>query len=134
MFSESISTFPGPSLQNFRIWNTNLFCLTGWGGTGWMCFKGALSGLRQYLSTESPLEMMKNAFYFTSKALFALKIFKFLSWLFGHVSKRLNKKDKLNLKFYDVTAWSTNNCNTHIPQYRETSRQSSNEIWSVNRM
>ena len=26
MFSESISTFPGTSLQNFRTWNTNLFC------------------------------------------------------------------------------------------------------------
>ena len=34
MFSESISTFLGTSLQNFRIWNTNLFCLTGCGGTG----------------------------------------------------------------------------------------------------
>ena len=42
-------------------------------------FKGALSGLRQFLATESPLKMMKNAFYFTSKALFALKIFRFLS-------------------------------------------------------
>ena len=41
-----------------------------------LCFKGALSGL---LPTESPLKMMKNAFYFTSKALFVLKIFKFLS-------------------------------------------------------
>ena len=29
MFSESISTFPGTSLQNFRIWNINLFYLTG---------------------------------------------------------------------------------------------------------
>ena len=46
------------------------------------CFpylKGALSGLRQFSATESPLKMMKNAFYFTSKALFVLKIFKFLS-------------------------------------------------------
>ena len=42
-------------------------------------FKGALSGLREFLATESPLKMMKNAFYFTSKALFVLKIFKFLS-------------------------------------------------------
>ena len=42
-------------------------------------FKGALSGLRQFLATESPLKMMKNAFYFTSKALFVLKIFKLLS-------------------------------------------------------
>ena len=41
--------------------------------------KGALSGLRQFLAAESPLKMMKNAFYFTSKALFVLKIFKFLS-------------------------------------------------------
>ena len=42
-------------------------------------FKGALSGLRKFLATESPLKMMKNAFYFTSKTLFVLKIFKFLS-------------------------------------------------------
>ena len=41
--------------------------------------KGALSGLRQFLTTESPLKKMKNTFYFTSKALFVLKIFQFLS-------------------------------------------------------
>ena len=41
--------------------------------------KGALSGLRQFLAPESPLKMMKNAFYFTLKTLFLLKIFKFLS-------------------------------------------------------
>ena len=35
--------------------------------------KGALSGLRQYLANESSLKMMKNAFYFTQKALFVLK-------------------------------------------------------------
>ena len=40
---------------------------------------GGLSGLRQFLANEIPLEMMKNAFYFTSKALFVLEIFKFLS-------------------------------------------------------
>ena len=34
---------------------------------------------------ESPLEMIKNAFYFILKALFILKIFKFLSQPFGHV-------------------------------------------------
>ena len=33
---------------------------------------------------ESYLKVMKNAFYFILKALFALKIFKFLSRLFGH--------------------------------------------------
>ena len=37
------------------------------------------SCLRQVFSAGSPLKMMKNAFYFTSKALFVLRIFKFLS-------------------------------------------------------
>ena len=54
--------------------------------------KGALSSLRQFLATESPLKITKNAFYFTLKALFILQIFKFLSWPFGHEAKRLNKK------------------------------------------
>ena len=47
--------------------------------TVYLSLKGALSGLRQFLATESPLKTMKNTFYFTSKALFVLKIFKFLS-------------------------------------------------------
>ena len=41
-------------------------------------FADALSYLRKFLATESPLKVMKNAFYFSLKALFALKIFKFL--------------------------------------------------------
>ena len=40
---------------------------------------GALSGLRQFLASGSPLKIMKNAFYSTSKSLFVLKIFKLLS-------------------------------------------------------
>ena len=50
--------------------------------------KRALSGLRQFLVTQGPSKMMKNAFYFSLKALFVIKIFKLLSWLFGHVEKR----------------------------------------------
>ena len=78
--------------------------------------KGALSGLRKFLTVESPLKMMKNVFYFTSKtqndenafyftseALFVLEIFTFLSWPFGHVAKRLDNKVKVNFNFYDVT-------------------------------
>ena len=42
-------------------------------------FNRALSGMRQFLATGSPLKMMKNAFCLTLKALFVLKIFKFLS-------------------------------------------------------
>ena len=48
-------------------------------------FKGPLLGRRLVLRTESPLKMMKNAFYFMLKALFVLEIFTFLSWLFGYI-------------------------------------------------
>ena len=40
--------------------------------------KGTLSGIRQFLATESHLKMIKNDFYFTLRAVFALRIFKFL--------------------------------------------------------
>ena len=62
---------------------------------------------------------MKNAFYFTSKTISVLKIIKFLSRLFGHVVKRLDKKDEINFKFCDVTVWFANNHNTNIVQYYE---------------
>ena len=59
----------------------------------------------------------EKCFLFHIKALFVVKICKFLSWLFDHVEKRLDSKNKINFKIYDVTAWLTNNCNTHIYQY-----------------
>ena len=37
--------------------------------------------------SEIPSKMMKNVFYFILKAFFVSKIFKFLSWLFGHAEK-----------------------------------------------
>ena len=40
--------------------------------------KSPLSDLRQFMTTEIPLEMMKNAFYFMSKVFFVLEIFTFL--------------------------------------------------------
>ena len=49
--------------------------------------KGTALGLGQFLTTESPWKLMKDAFYFVLKVLFVLKIFKFLSPLFGHVQK-----------------------------------------------
>ena len=52
---------------------------------------------------ESPLKLIKNAFYFMLKAVFVLKIISFLSSLFGYVEKRLDKKVKVNFKMYDVT-------------------------------
>ena len=78
--------------------------------------KGLLSSLRQFLATESPLDlqMVKNVFYFILKALLVLKIFKFLSWIFGHVKKRVDEKDKVNLKIHDITTWLTSNCNKYL--------------------
>ena len=82
-------------------------------------FKGALSGLRPFLAAVIFFKMVKNTFYFTLKALFVLKIFKFLSCVFGHVAKLLDKKDKLDFRFYDITAWLINDCNTYIALYLE---------------
>ena len=50
--------------------------------------------------------MMKNAFYFTLKALFVLEISKFLVWHFGHVGKRLDKKAMVNFKIMTSQTWS----------------------------
>ena len=47
--------------------------------------------------------MMKNAFYFTLKTLFVLKIFKILSQFSDHVEKQLEKKDKINFKICGIT-------------------------------
>ena len=55
-----------------------------------------------------PLKIMKNVFYFILKALFVLKIFKFLSWLFGRIEKTWLENQVFWLKY---------NYNTHIAQY-----------------
>ena len=52
--------------------------------------KGALSGLRQFLAIERTLKLMRNAFYFTSKALFVLKIFKIFVLIFWSCNKRFD--------------------------------------------
>ena len=64
--------------------------------------KAALSRLRQFLATENPLKMIKKLLILPWKALSVLKIFKFLSWLLGHVEKRLDYNGKANFKIYDV--------------------------------
>ena len=52
-----------------------------------ICFNDSLS------------KIMKNAFYFILKALFVLKIFNFLSWLYGNVKNSLIRKIILISKF-----------------------------------
>ena len=48
---------------------------------------------------------MKNAFYYTLEAVLVLKIFKFLYSRFGNVEKRLDWKDQVNFRIYDVRTW-----------------------------
>ena len=83
---------------------------------------------------ESPLKVMKNDYYFILKAIFVLKIFKFLSWLFDHYQKTAWLKDKVNFKIYDVITWWANNWNTYITQYLTKKRQQDKETWSNNRI
>ena len=42
-------------------------------------FKGTLSSLRQYSATKRLLKMIRNAIYFSLKALLVLKVFEILS-------------------------------------------------------
>ena len=67
----------------------------------------------------NPLKMMKNVFYFIIKALFVLKIFKFLSYSFVMFKKPRDQKDKVNFKIYDDTACSINYYKTHCPVSQE---------------
>ena len=53
----------------------------------------------------------KNVFCFTVKALFALKIFKSLTWLFYSCRKMAHKKAKFNFKIYDVINREMSNYN-----------------------
>ena len=62
-------------------------------------FKDALSGLRQFLATESPLKMMKNAFYLTSKFLFSLRYLSFCLDFFVMYRNGLIKKIRLISNF-----------------------------------
>ena len=77
-------------------------------------------------NNEGHLNIIKNTFYFTLKAFFVFKIFKFLSWLFDHVEKQ---PDKINFEIYDATTWKANNYNTHIGQYLKMKQQAENDIW-----
>ena len=56
------------------------------------------------------------------KAIFVFELYTFFVlfraiYIFGYSEKQLHKKGKVNFKIYDVTGWTTNNCNAHIAQY-----------------
>ena len=61
--------------------------------------KYALSGLKQFLASESPLKMLKNAFYFTLKPPFVPKYLNFCLDFSSMPKKSLIRKIKLIRKF-----------------------------------
>ena len=56
------------------------------------------------------LKNEEKCFLLILKALFVLKIFKFLPWLFRHVEKTAWLERKANFKIYYLTTWLTKNC------------------------
>ena len=73
-----------------------------WGSIWWQSLKSDshLPKKSFIWFNESPLKLMKNAFYFILKVFFVFKIFKFLSWLFSYIEKNgLTRKIKLISKF-----------------------------------
>ena len=87
-----------------RIYNRSIF------NDPKSCIKVVLSPSKKFVFinfSESPLKMMKNAFYFMLKALFTFEIITILSGLFGCVGDRLDKKAMVNFKIHDVTDWAT---------------------------
>ena len=59
-----------------------------------MHVKVGLSPSKNISLNDSPLKMMKNAFYFILNSFPVLKIFKLFSWLFGHVEKTVSIEKK----------------------------------------
>ena len=58
----------------------------------------------------------------------------FLSSLFGHVSKRLGQKNNFNFKLYELTAWLTSSCNTHISHILYVSRRKGNQTMKIGQL
>ena len=75
---------------------------------------------------------MKNVFNFILKAVFVLKIFKFLSQPFSNVGKiAWLEGDKVNSKIHvDYNLVYSGLQYTYCPK----SRQPANQIWSINRI
>ena len=62
--------------------------------------------------------MIKNAFYFTLKALFIIsRYLNFCPDFYDHAGKQFDKKNKVNFKIYDIKNWETDNYNIHFTQY-----------------
>ena len=90
-----------------------------------------LSGPRHFLTNERPLKKMKNVFCFMLKASFVVKVFKFLSWIFGHLGKLLDRKLAL-ISIFMVSQTRQQIITIHM--LPNISWNKANEIWPVNRI
>ena len=76
-----------------------------------------------YLLHWKPFKNDEKYFYFILKAFFVLQIFKFLSWLFGHVGKTAWLETKLTAKFMESQPVNE--------QWQYTYWPISHEVWSM---
>ena len=84
-----------PNLLNWQsmvqpkcFWGGNTFRVVHWEDCHDLKWGSHLPKKKNFICfNDSRTKMMKIAFYLILKALFVVKIFKFLSWLFGHVEK-----------------------------------------------
>ena len=96
-----------------------------------------VKGVQKFLATGSTLKMLLNAFYFTLKSFFVLKLFKFLSiilsLLFGHKEKRLYKKEKFisNLWRHSLGSKQLQYTYCAIPQEAKTMKFVQWNIWNI---
>ena len=101
------SDIPITDSQSFLCWHLIMSTL--------FLIKGALSGLRQIFANWKPLKIWKMLFI-SSQKLFLF--WRYLSFCFDFLVMYQNSLIK-KIRFYDVTVWLSNNCNTNIAQYLE---------------
>ena len=115
-----LKPFIGLLLKNFWLWFVSQFgtktCEMGTKVNPFGC-KGLKSDSdlpkKCFLLQWKPFKNNGKCFLVHVKSSFG----KFLSWRFGYVEKRLDKKAKVNnMEIYVVTNWTTNNCSTYIAQ------------------
>ena len=61
----------------------------------------------------------------------SLKYLNIFPDFFSHIGKPLDKKAKVDIKFYDVIKWEINNYNTHIAQYLIKFTQLVDITWEI---
>ena len=87
----------GPGQAHSRVWTENLQILNATLKPGSHLPSPSTKKKKRFIClNEGTLKMIKNVFNFILKVLFVLKIYKFLTWLFGNAKKRLDEKVFVN--------------------------------------